>query len=344
MVGTARRRAFAHPTNCRQFRVEGYAPRACRHPKAALLNRKLNFADFLIFAAFDCNHTLEESMNLVFASGFLVPQHLLGINYFRGLEARLKGRHEAIFPDVPPLKTSAERANKLAAAIDKAFPEGAIHIIAHSMGGLDSRTLIGLDLHGLSTPGRIASLTTLSTPHGGSPVADLVTGSKPGGLLDGLMFEAVSAALGLLSIPTGALEDLTTAGAKRIPDVAKTHAHIRYRSHFAAGRKGLSPTCLILAPTHNYVHLVTGQPNDGVVGLDSASYGDFQEPFFPCDHVDLVGHNLDTDDLGKFRFDHFAAIDAMILQAAGASTLSQQAQNDLNTIITEAGGTPPPQQ
>jgi triacylglycerol lipase len=285
-------------------------------------------------------------MNLVFASGFLVPQHLLGINYFRGLEARLKGSgHKAIFPDVPPLKTSVERATKLAARIDKEFPEGEIHIIAHSMGGLDSRTLIGLDLNGLSTPGRIASLTTLSTPHRGSPVADLVTGSKPGDVFGGLMFEAVSHALGLLSIPTGALEDLTTEGAKkRIPDVARTHPHIRYRSHFAAGRAGLLPTCVILAPTHNYVHLVTGQPNDGVVALDSARYGDFQQPFFPCDHVDLVGHNLDTDDLGKFRFDHFAAIDAMILQAAAASTLSQQAKTDLDTLIDEAGGTQPPQQ
>jgi triacylglycerol lipase len=283
-------------------------------------------------------------MNLVFASGFLVPQHLLGINYFRGLEARLKAStHKAIFPDVPPLKTSAERANKLAAKIDKEFPEGPIHIIAHSMGGLDSRTLIGLDLNGLSTPGRIASLTTLSTPHGGSPVADLVTGSKPGSPLDGLMFEAVRQALGLLSIPTGALDDLTTEGASRIPDVAKTHPHIRYRSHFAAGRAGLLPTCVILAPTHNYVHLVTGQPNDGVVALDSARYGDFQKPFFPCDHVDLVGHNLDTDDLGKFQLDHFAAIDAMILQAGAASTPSQ-AQTDLDKLITEAGGTSPPQQ
>jgi triacylglycerol lipase len=301
----------------------------------------LNFDDFLIFAAFDCNHTLEESMNLVFASGFLVPQHLLGINYFRGLEARLKGsRHKAIFPDVPLLKTSVERARKLAAAIDKEFPDGEIHIIAHSMGGLDSRTLIGLDLNGLSARGRIASLTTLSTPHGGSPVADLLTGSKPGGVLGALAFEAVRHALGLLSIPTGALEDLTTAGAKRIPDVANTHAHISYRSHFAAGRKGLSPTCLILAPTHHYVHSVTGEPNDGLVALNSARYGDFQEPFFPCDHVDLVGHNLDTDDLGKFQIDHFAAIDAMILQAGAASTPSQ-AQTDLDTIIIEAGGTPP---
>ena len=61
----------------------------------------------------------------------------LEIDYFRGLEARFKGsKHKAIFPDVPPLETSVARANKLAEAIDKEFPEGAIHIIAHSMGGL----------------------------------------------------------------------------------------------------------------------------------------------------------------------------------------------------------------
>ena len=61
----------------------------------------------------------------------------------------------------------------------------------------------------------------------------------------------------------------------------------------------------------------------------------------PCDHVDLVGHNLDNDNLDEFRFDHFAAIDAMILQAAGASAPSQ-AQTDLDQIISQAGGTPPP--
>src|SRR4051794_38918686 len=72
-----------------------------------------------------------------------------------------------------PLDTSEKRAGKLADTIDQKFPAGAIHIIAHSMAGLDSRSLIGRNLHGLSAPGRIASLTTLSTPHLGSPVADL---------------------------------------------------------------------------------------------------------------------------------------------------------------------------
>ena len=250
-------------------------------------------------------------MNLVFASGFLVPQRLLGINYFRGLEAHLAGRHATLFPVVPPFGTSEERARVLADAIQQEFPEGEVHMVAHSMGGLDGRNLIDRNLHGLSNQGRIASLTTLSTPHRGSPVADLVVGPRPDGPKR-LVYDAISQTIDLLGIPTGALANLTTESASRVPDVAQTHRHIRYRSYFGSGRPGLLPTSVILAPTHHYTHLVSGQVNDGVVALDSARYGDFQEPFWPCDHADMIGHNLDTDDLGGFRFDQLAAIDAII--------------------------------
>lgn len=256
-------------------------------------------------------------MNLVFASGFLVPQHILGINYFRGLEARLRGRHETLFPDVPARATCEERANVLAhKIIDRKFPDGEIHIIAHSMGGLDSRSLIARNLNGLSAPGRIASLTTLSTPHRGSPVADLVLGSAPSGVSP-LVHSLVSHAVSLLSIPAEALGDLTAEGAARIPDAAKSHPHIRYRSVFASGRpEPFRPTSLVLAPTHDYMRSLTDQPNDGVVTLDSARYGEFQERLLECDHVDMVGHNLDTGILSKFRFDHFAEIERLISELA----------------------------
>ena len=126
------------------------------------------------------------------------------------------------------------------------------------------------------------------------------------------MYDAISQAIDLLGIPTGALENLTKQSALGVPDVAHTHPHIRYRSYFGSGRSGFPPTSFILAPTHHYISSVTGQPNDGLVALDSARYGEFQEPFWLADHADMIGHNLDTDDLGGFRFDHFAAIDAII--------------------------------
>ena len=252
-------------------------------------------------------------MNLVFASGFLVPQSLLGINYFRGLQEHIvaAGRHAAIFPKVPPLGSCKERAEGLAKAIFAAYPTGQVHIIAHSMGGLDSRTLIGGNLGGLADPGRIMSLTTVATPHRGSPVADLLVGPRPDGLRR-LVYDGISQALSLLGIDTGALANLTTLQALNVPDTARTHPGIRHRSYFASGRPGPLATCLALALGHHYLQADRGQENDGLVTLDSAQYGEFQQPFWRCDHADAVGHNLDTLDLGGFHFDHFAAFDAII--------------------------------
>src|SRR5262245_20287703 len=123
---------------------------------------------------------MAERKNLVFASGFLLPQSLFSGNdgesiYFRDVAAHVRPRHTAIFPPVSTLASSDERAQELADRIDAAqFPDGPIHIIAHSMAGMDSRHLIAANHHGLSD--RIASLTTLATPHHGSPIADLIVG------------------------------------------------------------------------------------------------------------------------------------------------------------------------
>jgi triacylglycerol lipase len=251
-------------------------------------------------------------MNLVFAGGFLLPQHLLGINYFRGLQDHLaQSGVKALFPQVPSTARCDVRASILADAIRRAYPDGPIHIIAHSMGGLDSRTLIGSNLRGLSNPGRIASLTTLSTPHRGSPIADLLVGPRPDDERRHL-YEGVNQALRPLGIDIGALADLTTQAASAMPDVAQPHQHIRYRSFFASGRIGPRPTSIALVLMHKHIRAVTGQENDGLVARDSAKYGEFQQPFWPCDHADMVGHNLDTADLGLFQFDHLAAFDAVI--------------------------------
>jgi len=251
-------------------------------------------------------------MNLVFASGFLVPQQLLGVNYFRGVRDHvIQAGHRVLTATVPSTGTCEQRAQVLANAVQQEFPTGPIHIIAHSMGGLDSRTIIGNNLLGLAEPGRIASLTTLSTPHRGSPVADLLAGPKPGDARR-IFYDGISDVIGRLGVPTGALANLTAEAASRVPDAAATHPHIRYRSYFASGRPGLLSTAFLLAPTYHYIHQVTGQDNDGVVALDSARYGEFQQPFWECDHVDMLGYNLDTAGVGPPIFPHLAKIDAII--------------------------------
>jgi triacylglycerol lipase len=254
-------------------------------------------------------------MNLVFASGFLFPQRLIGIDYFRDLKDHVERQHQhkTLFPHVAPVGTSEDRARALADKIHEAFPEGEIHIIAHSMGGLDSRVLIARNRHGLSDPGRIVSLTTLSTPHRGSPVADLLAGPRPNDPRRDL-YDMLSRQVRELGLDTGALKDLTAEGAAKIPDPRQTHPHIRYCSYFAAGREGIRPTSFALLATHIFIEKATGQPNDGMVAWDSARYGEFQEPFWHGDHADIIGHNLDGPVLGGPQFDHFAAFDRVIGQ------------------------------
>jgi triacylglycerol lipase len=251
-------------------------------------------------------------VNLVFAHGYFGFKNLLWMNYYRGLQAHIAslGGHAALFPRVPPFGTYDERARALADQIQQAYPEGPVHIIAHSMGGLDSRVVIAGNLQGLSNPGRIASLTTLSTPHRGSPIADLLAGPRPLGPRR-LVYDAVTHAVGLLGIDTGALLNLTTEGSSKVPDVAQTHPHIRYRSYVGSGRAGLPRTCAILVPCHQYIFAVTGEQNDGLVSQSSAQYGEVIEPFWRCDHVDMIGHNFDTASLVS-QFDHLAAVEAII--------------------------------
>jgi triacylglycerol lipase len=261
-------------------------------------------------------------MNLVFASGFLIPQHVLGVvDYFRDLETHIKkvGKHKACFPDVGSLDRCEDRAKALAKEIDDAFPEGDIHIIAHSMGGLDSRVLIKRNHLGLSA--RIKSLTTVATPHRGTRVADLLLGERP--KEDSAAFgDAIAGAIRFLGLADGALKDLSTAGAAAIPNPQAPNDGIRYRSYAAVGRPPgffsflgfpRKQTCAAFLLTYRYLQSVKDGENDGLVPLRSAQYGDFQENRWQCDHADAIGYNLDTGFFG-FKFKHLDAYDAIISQ------------------------------
>jgi len=271
-------------------------------------------------------------VNIVLASGFLIPQQFLGKDYFRDVRAHLEqAGHRVLPPLVPPLAKCLDRATILADEIAEQFGNDPVHIIAHSMGGLDSRMMIGNGFRGLDRPGRVLSLTTLSTPHQGSPVADLLVGDGPADMRRKLLD-----ILAVLHVDTGALQDLTSAATKAMPDIAKTHPHIRIRSYAASGRTSGLQTCALMKPTYEYVKAVTHQDNDGVVAVGSSQYGEFQAPTWPCDHVEMVGYDLDTVlvpsalekigqtllsaiSLGRRPFDHLSKYDLIVglLQSDG---------------------------
>lgn len=265
---------------------------------------------------------LSAGMNLVFASGFLIPQRLFGLEYFRGLHTAFPG---ALFPPVATTGTVEERAHTLASHIVAAFPSGPVDIIAHSMGGLDARYLLSHNLEQLAEPGRVASLSTVATPHRGSPIADLLAGPKPE-LYDPrrIAYELLDDALHLLGIPAGALGDLTTGFAegfnRHTPDVS----HVRYFSYSGNGLNSF-----VLRAGQIYLRAVgsTAQEriSDGLVSVASARWGNVVEPPWPADHLAEVGWDLDAPDLQP-SFDHLAAFRRVVANISSATSVAAHPQ------------------
>lgn len=90
-------------------------------------------------------------------------------SYFRGIPDVLRAAGNRVLTTrVHPIASIDFRGRRLGYRIDTYFPDEPVHIIGHSMGGLDARRL-------LAEPGwrdRILSLTTIGTPHMGSILAD----------------------------------------------------------------------------------------------------------------------------------------------------------------------------
>jgi hypothetical protein len=91
-------------------------------------------------------------------------------------------------------------------AIAASFGVNSIHVIAHSKGGLDMRSWMGT--FGTSNGFRVLSLTTLSTPHAGSPLADASLAVNATGIgVPGLPL----ASLSFLGLGGPAMSNLTTS-------------------------------------------------------------------------------------------------------------------------------------
>jgi len=233
-------------------------------------------------------------MNLVLVPGIFGFERLGQLQYFNGVAAHL----EKTFPDVhaaamntDPFGTVPDRAEVLAAEIVRAFGSTEdVHIIAHSMGGLDARFLVSLDLANMRE--RVRTIVTVGTPHSGSPVA---TAIEKVNSLDSLtdLLRLHGSFIDELRSKVNAVKDLSEAGAaalnKRCIDVPQ----IRYFEIAGVGRDQLFHTAKLYVPTFLFVYSAAGL-NDGVVAVASARR---QRPLFASwagDHSDLIGHDLDA--------------------------------------------------
>jgi triacylglycerol lipase len=245
--------------------------------------------------------------------GFVLAHGLAGSidSYDPAIVAALQADGFYVLRDaVPPVESVATRAAVLATQVDTFITANKldrVHLIAHSMGGLDSRYLIS----SLRYASKITSLTTLETPHRGSPLADLALGITHS--LTASQEDAILALTDVLGPDVNsaqvhrALVDLAEANAPAFnaanPDAPGVtyYSYAGYSTLFgvsnwnaddlcsSTGVETPSPSSLPgeLQLTGPIVGGLWLRPHDGVVPIESAMWTGFLG-CIPTDHLDMT--------------------------------------------------------
>lgn len=271
-----------------------------------------------------------------------------GWSFYRVVEALERDGNQAFATEVEPFHGVAVRAARLAAQIDSAIerycrsrgPEqqrcraaAKVNLVAHSMGGLDARWLISQ----LGYGDRIATLTTIATPHRGSAIADAALGLVAYDRVNDL----VSTLAGFMGTRftqadlahnadlRAALESLAEANAEQFARDTPDDARVEYQSwtgvsrlvggpRSSDGQAELLEACDgkffgslaradFLSAKLSVPATVVGhffdEFQDGMVTVDSAKWGTFRG-CFAADHLDQVGQPSRDGAAPYTGFDH----------------------------------------
>ena len=168
-----------------------------------------------------------------------------------------------------------------------------VNVIAHSMGGLDARYLISvLGMHDV-----IASLVTVSTPHAGSGVAEMVL-ERPQRVRQ--WTADVLNWMGTSALPD-ATADFQTSVSELTPEFVckefnpdvQNHPDVRYYSYAGRAGKGTEIPINPILQIQNRILYAREGVNDGFVSIRSAEWGEFLGTI-DADHAQQVGITFAT--------------------------------------------------
>jgi triacylglycerol lipase len=218
---------------------------------------------------------------------YLGPDSLpaLQINHWRGIREVLEANGvEVMIARVPATSSIKDRAAILRGLISERYPGRKVNLVAHSMGGLDCRYLIH-DLAQAEDPEfKVSSLTTVSTPHRGSPFADYVIDNVIGrdrlpqllGIMEAMRLPDISG-------DGTAFAALGTRAMAEFNNEVVDDPDVKYYSWGASFEAGLFdtfrwPWSVIMAKEG---------PNDGLVSVSSAKWGEYRGTVLDVNHLDL---------------------------------------------------------
>ncbi len=223
----------------------------------------------------------------------------------------------AFAPNVSPYHTIADRANMWRERVEfilKTTGAEKVNLIAHSMGGLDARYLVSkCGLHD-----RVATLTTIASPHRGSSLAEIVL-EQPGKVQEWLQDAANWIGQNAMSNSGAdfhsAIQQLTPTALKESFNLeVLDHPNVLYRSYAGASGKGtLHSINPILRPFNSLMYAREGV-NDGLVSVSSAKWGDYQGEI-EADHAQQIG--IDLMPSSSFSSSEFFADQVRLLAEMG---------------------------
>jgi triacylglycerol lipase len=211
------------------------------------------------------------------------------LHYFRGIRTMLKAEGFCVYHSkvswAADVNTRAEDLRVNVEAVLRKEKAAKVNIIAHSMGGLDSRHMLFNGRGSNRIHERIASLTTISTPHAGSAFADWGTDHLP----------RVIPAARKLGLDLKALNDLRRdrcAAFTNDPEVAAFEQACEQTIRFQtlAGRQQFWGVFDALKLPFYIIEKREGE-NDGLVSVQSATWRDryFKGTLDDTDHLNELG-------------------------------------------------------
>ncbi len=211
------------------------------------------------------------------------------LHIFKGIRTMLIRRGFTVFnanlPWAKPIEHRAERLKRIIIHVLQVTGARKVHLIAHSMGGLDARHMMFNDRERDRIHEKIASLTTISTPHEGSPQADLILKRARRSLH----------LFGHAGRGPKVLEDLGTHACgvyNHRRDVMEFEAFCERKILFQtyAGRHAPPGISLFFRRSHRLIYGLEGE-NDGLVSVKSAKWRDryFRKVLDATDHLNEIG-------------------------------------------------------
>lgn len=256
---------------------------------------------------------------VVLVPGIFAFDNIAMVDYWYQIPSNLQSQGTEVYiPKINAFDSSVKRGNQLIAQLDgyKAASNGRIkkfNLIAHSQGGMTSRYVMNV------RPDLVASVTTMATPHTGSPLADIVTNVAPPGSLVGVTFGVFANAVGnlvnMLSNNSASQSDIfamlgefnkngaAAFNAKYPAGLPSTSCGAGPSSVNIAGKSirlyswgGKSPLTNIFDPSDALFAITSlsflGKGNDGVTGVCASHFGQVLQDSYRMNHLDITNQVL----------------------------------------------------